>query len=90
MVAQYNREKPEPVHNLMLIVEKGLTMQGITIMHHPELEPEFTERVTRMLLDGSIKYHETVAQGIEQTPQALVDVLRGKNFGKQVVKVADP
>lgn len=90
MISQYNREQPEPIHNLMHVVAKRLTIQGFIIMDHPEIESEFMKEVTKMLLDGKIKYRETVAQGIDKTPEALIDVLQGKNFGKQVVKVADP
>lgn len=39
-------------------------------------------------LDGDdIKYKETITEGFENMPQALIDVLRGKNFGKAIVKV---
>lgn len=90
MISQYNREKPEPIHNLLNVVAKRLTIEGFIIMDHPEIEPEFIREVTKMLLDGKVKYRETISQGIDKTPEALVDVLQGKNFGKQVVKVADP
>tara|TARA_B100000809_G_scaffold25108_1_gene22018 strand:+ start:556 stop:711 length:156 start_codon:yes stop_codon:yes gene_type:complete len=39
--------------------------------------------------EGKIKYRETVTEGLENAPQALRNVLTGKNFGKQLVKVAD-
>jgi large subunit ribosomal protein L33 len=39
--------------------------------------------------EGKIKYRETVTEGLENAPQALRDVLTGKNFGKQLVKVVD-
>jgi NADPH-dependent curcumin reductase CurA len=39
-----------------------------------------------MVLDGSLKYKETITEGFENAPQALRDVLSGKNFGKQLIK----
>ncbi|KAG0164796.1 hypothetical protein DFQ28_009639 [Apophysomyces sp. BC1034] len=89
MISQYNREKPEGVYNLMNIVTKRLKIQGFVVLDYPEMKEDFTKQVTEWLQQGKVKYRETVAEGIEQTPQALIDVLKGKNFGKQVVKVAD-
>ena len=49
------------------------------------------EKITQLLMkhveDGSIKYKETVIEGLENAPQALNDVLSGKNFGKQLIKI---
>ena len=44
---------------------------------------------TNWIKEEKIKYRETVSEGLESAPQALRDVLTGKNFGKQVVKVAE-
>ncbi|KAI8376289.1 uncharacterized protein BYT42DRAFT_498160 [Radiomyces spectabilis] len=89
MISQYNREHPEPIHNLMQVVAKRLRIEGFIVGDHLDMEQEFREKVTKMLLNKEIQYKESVAHGIENTPKALIDVLRGKNFGKQVVKIAD-
>ncbi|KAI9280082.1 hypothetical protein BY458DRAFT_431112 [Sporodiniella umbellata] len=88
MISQYNLEKPEPVHNLVQIVAKSLEMRGFIVSNSMEMQDEFRKEVTAWIQNGQIKYRESIAEGIEQAPQALVDVLKGKNFGKQVVKVA--
>ncbi len=41
------------------------------------------------LKDGKLKYRETVVEGIENAPQAFIDMLKGRNTGKQIVKLAD-
>tara|TARA_Y100000590_G_scaffold92544_1_gene104632 strand:+ start:17867 stop:18892 length:1026 start_codon:yes stop_codon:yes gene_type:complete len=51
--------------------------------------PQATKELSDWIKDGKIKYRETISEGLENAPQALRDVLSGKNFGKQVVKVAD-
>ncbi|KAG2225001.1 hypothetical protein INT45_000122 [Circinella minor] len=89
MISQYNREKPEGIHNLMQVVAKRLRIEGFIVGDSQELKEPFRKDMTQWLLDGKIKYKETIANGIDQTPQAMADVLHGKNFGKQVVKVAD-
>jgi NADPH-dependent curcumin reductase CurA len=50
---------------------------------------EATKELSNWIKEGKIKYRETVTEGLENAPQALRDVLTGKNFGKQVVKVAE-
>ncbi|KAI8140402.1 hypothetical protein BJV82DRAFT_581365 [Fennellomyces sp. T-0311] len=89
MISQYNREKPQGIHNLMKVVAKRLRIEGFIVGDSVEMKAPFRKDMTKWLLDGQIKYRETIADGIDKTPQALVDVLRGNNFGKQVVKVAD-
>ncbi|ORY98170.1 hypothetical protein BCR43DRAFT_524221 [Syncephalastrum racemosum] len=89
MISQYNREKPEGVHNLMQIVGKRLRMEGFIVTDSMDMEPAFLEEVSEWLIQGKIKYRETIADGIEKTPEALLDVFHGRNFGKQVVKIAD-
>lgn len=89
MISQYNREKPEPLYNSMYIVTKRIQLDGFIIMDHMDFEETFLKDVTPLLVNGQVKYKEDIVNGIENTPQALIDVLRGKNFGKMVVHVAD-
>lgn len=46
-----------------------------------------TEELSSMVLNKKILYRETVTHGFENAPQALRDVLTGKNFGKQVIEI---
>ncbi|KAI8077366.1 uncharacterized protein B0P05DRAFT_597328 [Gilbertella persicaria] len=89
MISQYNTQDPYGVKNLIQIVAKSLEIRGFIVTDSPEMQEPFRKEVTQWLQEGKIKYRETVAEGIEKTPEALIDVLRGNNFGKQVVKVAD-
>jgi NADPH-dependent curcumin reductase CurA len=87
MISQYNTTEPYGVRNLISIVGKRIRMEGFIVGDHGDSEPEFLQKVSALLKEGKFKYRETIAEGIESTPQALVDVLKGKNFGKQIVKV---
>jgi NADPH-dependent curcumin reductase CurA len=40
-----------------------------------------------LVATGKIKYRETVADGLAAAPEAFMGLLRGKNFGKQLVKL---
>ena len=50
---------------------------------------EATNELSQWISEGKIKYRETITDGFENAPQGLRDVLSGKNFGKQLIKVAD-
>ena len=50
---------------------------------------EATNELSQWISEGKIKYRETITEGFENAPQGLRDVLSGKNFGKQLIKVAD-
>jgi NADPH-dependent curcumin reductase CurA len=89
MISQYNIQNPEPIHNIIQVVAKSLEIRGFIVSDSPELTAPFRKEVTDLLLANKIQYRETVSEGIESTPQAMVDVLRGKNFGKQAIKVAE-
>ncbi|KAG1442058.1 hypothetical protein G6F56_011220 [Rhizopus delemar] len=89
MISQYNIDKPEPVHNLIQVVAKSLEIRGFIVGNSPEMQEPFRKEMTEWIQNGQIKYRETIAEGIEKTPEALIDVLKGKNFGKQIVNVAE-
>jgi len=50
---------------------------------------EATNELSQWITEGKIKYEETITDGFENAPQGLRDVLSGKNFGKQLIKVAE-
>ena len=50
---------------------------------------EATKELSQWISEGKIKYEETITDGFENAPQGLRDVLSGKNFGKQLIKVAE-
>ncbi|KAI9476064.1 MAG: hypothetical protein EXX96DRAFT_575634 [Benjaminiella poitrasii] len=89
MISQYNLEKPEPLYNSMYIISKRIKLDGFIIMDHMDYEQKFLDNVTPMLVSGQVKYREDIVKGIENVPEALIGVLRGENFGKRVVHVAD-
>jgi len=64
-------------------------MQGFIVSNYPELCREWVGVGAGWLKEGKMQYRESVAEGIENAPQAFIDMLGGKNFGKQVVKLSD-
>jgi NADPH-dependent curcumin reductase CurA len=49
---------------------------------------EGLERLSAWLREGRLRYREDIVDGIERMPEALLRVLSGANFGKQLVRVS--
>ncbi|KAL7317748.1 hypothetical protein PS15m_004059 [Mucor circinelloides] len=88
MISQYNTTEPYGVRNLIQVVSKSLEIRGFIVSDSPEMKEPFRKDMTKWLQEG-MEYRESVAEGIEKAPQALIDVLKGANFGKQVVVLKD-
>ncbi|KAF9926723.1 hypothetical protein FBU30_003755 [Linnemannia zychae] len=90
MISQYNTTHPYGIKNLMHVVSKRLLIRGFIVADFQEQYfDEFFREVKEMLLQKKIVYRVDVAKGIDAAPDAFVGMLKGKNFGKQVVEVAD-
>jgi NADPH-dependent curcumin reductase CurA len=89
MISQYNLEQPEPIHNLIALLVSRATIRGFIVSDHYDRLPAFLEDMSGWLKAGKVKYREDIAEGIENTPHAFIGMLSGKNFGKQLVKIAD-
>jgi hypothetical protein len=49
--------------------------------------PEALKELGTLVATGQLKYRESVAQGLENAPEAFLGLLKGRNFGKQLVKL---
>ena len=66
-----------------------LTLRGFIILDHADRQPAFFEEVGAWVRDGRVQFRETVVEGgVEAAPQAFIDLLRGANTGKMVVKLS--
>lgn len=69
------------------ILTKRLRVEGFIVTDHYARLPEFEAEVLPMVQSGSLKWHETVAEGLHAAPQAFQSMLRGGNTGKQLVRL---
>jgi NADPH-dependent curcumin reductase CurA len=86
MISGYDGE-PIPMKDPMLIVKSRLTIVGFIVSEHMEFWPEALNELSGRVAAGTLKYRETVAQGLENAPAAFLGLLKGRNFGKQIVKL---
>ncbi|WP_245996730.1 NADP-dependent oxidoreductase [Streptomyces armeniacus] len=88
MIAQYNETQAPPApRNLALIIGKRLRLQGMIVTDHTDIQDRFAEEVSGWLRSGELKYRETFVDGIENTLDAFLGVLKGENVGKMVVRL---
>jgi NADPH-dependent curcumin reductase CurA len=86
MISGYNGE-PIPMLNPSLILINRMKLQGFIVSEHMELWPQALAELGALVAGGQLKYRETVAQGLGSAPEAFIGLLKGRNFGKQLVKL---
>jgi NADPH-dependent curcumin reductase CurA len=78
---------PIPLQNPSLILTSRLRVEGFIVSEHMEVWPQALVELGAKVADGSLKFRETIAEGLESAPEAFLGMLKGKNFGKQLVKL---
>ncbi len=88
MIEQYNDTEPRPgPTNLIQIVGKSLRLQGFIVSNYFQHLGEFFEEMGPLIKGGKMKWEETVEDGIENAPKAFLNLFKGANFGKMLVKI---
>jgi NADPH-dependent curcumin reductase CurA len=87
-ISAYNRSEPMPgPDNMGNMITRGLTLRGFTLGAYLGMGREFTEKMTGWFADGKIAYDETVVDGIENTVDAFLAMMRGANTGTMLVRI---
>ena len=72
------------------VVTKRLRIEGFIVIDHFDKFPAFLAEVGPWVRDGKVAYRETVIDGLEQAPEALMRVLSGDTTGKALVRIGSP
>ena len=86
MISGYDGE-PIPLKQPQLLLTNRLTLEGFIVSEHMEVWPEALKELGTMVATAKLKYRESVAQGLAAAPEAFLGLLKGRNFGKQLVKL---
>ena len=86
MISGYNGQ-PLAIHNARLLLTQRLKLQGFIVSEHMALWPAALKELGGLVATGGLKYRESVAQGLAAAPEAFLGLLKGRNFGKQLVKL---
>jgi len=86
MIAGYNGE-PIPLQYPQLILTNRMRVEGFIVSEHMEVWPEALKELGTMVATGKLRPRESVSQGLDSAPEAFLGLLKGRNFGKQLVKL---
>ncbi len=78
---------PMPINNFHSVLINRLRVEGFIISEHNEVWPEALRELGTLVAEGRLHYRETIAEGIEAAPEAFIGLLKGRNVGKQLVKL---
>lgn len=76
-----------PIRNAKKLLLNRITLRGFIVTEHMEMWPQGLSEMGRLVASGKLKYRETISQGLASAPEALIGLLQGHNFGKQLVKL---
>jgi len=88
LIAEYNAAAPYGYKNLRAILVNRIRVQGMIVFDWKERYGEALKALGGYLAEGKLKYRESVVEGLENAPKGLIALLKGGNFGKQLVKLA--
>ncbi|MBB1042530.1 MAG: NADP-dependent oxidoreductase [Dietzia sp.] len=87
-ISSYNATERSPgPDNMWHAITRGLTLQGFTVNKYMHLFKEFAEKVGPWVASGEVVFDETVVEGIDNSVDAFLDLMRGANVGKMLVKI---
>jgi NADPH-dependent curcumin reductase len=86
LIASYEGA-PTTLDNVGTLLITRSKIEGFIVSDHLPLWPEALRELAGHVAAGRIRYRETIAEGLEKTPEAFIGMLKGRNFGKQLVKV---
>ncbi len=86
MIAGYDGQ-PLPLQNPALILINRMKVQGFIVSEHMEVWPDALKELGGLVATGKLRPRESVALGLASAPEAFLGLLKGKNFGKQLVKL---
>lgn len=79
---------PIPMQWPQLILTRRLTMRGFIVSEHMDAWPPALQELGTLVATGRLRYRESIADGLASAPDAFIGMLKGRNFGKQLVRLA--
>ena len=88
LISDYNATEPYALKTFRSILVNRIKVQGMIVFDWKDRYGEALKALGGHLATGRLKYRESVLEGIESAPRGLIGLLKGENFGKQLVKLA--
>ena len=87
-ISQYDTLTPYGIRNFRSFLVNRIMLQGFIVSDRKAAWPQAVAELTQGVKDGRLKYRESIAEGLSSAPAAFIGLLKGANFGKQVVKLS--
>ncbi|BAN23140.1 NADP-dependent oxidoreductase [Caballeronia insecticola] len=78
---------PLPLKAPRFLLTQRLKLQGFIVSEHMEVWPQALKELGERVASKKLHFRESIAEGLDNAPEAFLGLLRGKNFGKQLVKL---
>jgi NADPH-dependent curcumin reductase len=88
LIAEYSLAEPYAYRNLRSVLVNRIRMQGMIVFDWKDRYGEALAGLSGRLAEGKLKYRESIVEGLDNAPAGLIALLKGENFGKQLVKLA--
>ena len=88
LIAEYSATEPYGYKRMRSILVNRIRMQGMIVFDWKDRYGEAIRGLAGLLADGRLKYRESVVEGLDNAPRGLIGLLKGENFGKQLVKLS--
>jgi len=88
LIAEYSAKEPYGYRGLRSVLVNRIRMQGMIVFDWKDRYGEALPTLTSYVADGKLKYRESIVEGLDNAPRALIALLKGENFGKQLVRIA--
>ena len=87
LVAEYSAKEPYGYRGLRSVLVNRIRMQGMIVFDWKGRYGEALPTLTSYVAEGKLKYRESIVEGLDNAPRALIALLKGENFGKQLVRI---
>jgi NADPH-dependent curcumin reductase len=88
LISEYNATEPYGLKNFRAVLVNRIRIRGMIVFDWKDRYGEALKALGGYFAEGKLKYRESVVEGLENAPKGLVALLKGQNFGKQLVKLA--
>ena len=88
LISDYNASEARGIRNWRAVLVKRIRLQGMIVLDWKDRYGEALKALSGYFAEGRLKYRESTVEGLENAPRGLIALLKGENFGKQLVKLA--
>jgi hypothetical protein len=88
LISEYNATEPYALKNIRAVLVNRIRIQGMIVFDWKARYGEALNALAGYYGEGKLKYRESVIEGLDNAPKGLIALLKGQNFGKQLVKLA--